>query len=74
VPLTSGFANDLDAIAAAVTGSTRLVFISNPNNPTGTALGRAVVERFLDSLRDDVVVVLTKPTGNSSPIPIAPTG
>jgi histidinol-phosphate aminotransferase len=58
VPLTSGFANDLDAIAAAVTGSTRLVFISNPNNPTGTALGRAAVERFLDSLRDDVVVVL----------------
>jgi histidinol-phosphate aminotransferase len=58
VPLTSGLAIDLDAIADAITGSTRLVFVSNPNNPTGTALGQAAVQRFLDRVPDRVVVVL----------------
>ncbi|MCP9621781.1 histidinol-phosphate transaminase [Nocardia otitidiscaviarum] len=58
VPLDHGYAHDLDALAAAVTPNTRAVFVCNPNNPTGTAHGRAAVERFLDAIPDTVLVVL----------------
>jgi histidinol-phosphate aminotransferase len=56
VPLRD-FAHDLDAIAAAVRKSTRLVFLGNPNNPTGTIYRRAAFERLLERLPKDVVVV-----------------
>jgi histidinol-phosphate aminotransferase len=50
--------HDLDAMAAAITERTRLVFVCNPNNPTGTAVRRAELERFLDQVPSDVLVVL----------------
>mgnify|MGYP003392429427 CR=1 FL=1 len=50
--------HDLDAMLARVTEKTRVVFIANPNNPTGTLLGQASVERFLSALPDTVVCVL----------------
>jgi histidinol-phosphate aminotransferase len=56
VPLRE-FTHDLDAIAAAVRKSTRLVFLGNPNNPTGTIYPRAAFERLLERLPGDVVVV-----------------
>jgi histidinol-phosphate aminotransferase len=49
---------DLDAILAAIDTKTRLVFLANPNNPTGTMLEAAVVERFLARIPGHVVVVL----------------
>ena len=58
VPLTSGDVHDLDAMAGAVTDRTRLIFVCNPNNPTGTVVHRAELERFLDRVPDDVLVVL----------------
>jgi histidinol-phosphate aminotransferase len=58
VALTREETHDLDAMAAAVTAHTRLVFICNPNNPTGTAVRRGELERFLDRVPSDVVVVL----------------
>ncbi|MFI6870857.1 histidinol-phosphate transaminase [Nocardia sp. NPDC050406] len=58
VPLNSEYAHDLDALAAAVTPNTRVVFVCNPNNPTGTAHRRADIERFLDVVPDTVLVVL----------------
>ncbi|HEX5565790.1 MAG TPA: histidinol-phosphate transaminase [Streptomyces sp.] len=58
VPLTEGEGHDLDAMADAVTDRTRLIFVCNPNNPTGTALRRAELERFLDRVPGDVLVVL----------------
>jgi histidinol-phosphate aminotransferase len=58
VPLTSGDVHDLDAMAAAVTDRTRLIFVCNPNNPTGTVVHRAELERFLDRVPNDVVVVI----------------
>ncbi|WP_371484354.1 histidinol-phosphate transaminase [Kitasatospora sp. NBC_00315] len=58
VPLTAGEEHDLDAMAEAITGRTRLVFVCNPNNPTGTAVRRAELERFLDAVPSDVLVVL----------------
>ena len=52
------FGHDLDAMRAAVRPNTRLVWIANPNNPTGTFLPYTQIEAFLRSLPDDVVVVL----------------
>lgn len=49
---------DLDAILAAIDSNTRIVFLANPNNPTGTMLEAATVERFLAQLPSHVVVVL----------------
>lgn len=49
---------DVDAILASVTENTRLVFIANPNNPTGTMIGEAEVTRLADGLPDHVLLVL----------------
>ncbi len=58
VPNTPAHAHDLGAMADAVTDHTRLVFVCSPNNPTGTALRRAELERFFDAVPDDVLIVL----------------
>ncbi|MFI7438603.1 histidinol-phosphate transaminase [Nonomuraea indica] len=57
VPL-AGEDHDLDAMAEAVTERTRMVFVCNPNNPTGTSVRRAQLESFLDRVPGDVLVVL----------------
>jgi histidinol-phosphate aminotransferase len=49
---------DPDAILAAIDGNTRLVFLANPNNPTGTMLDAGTVDRFLARVPGHVVVVL----------------
>ena len=49
---------DLDAIADAVNPDTRVVYLANPNNPTGTLLPAAEIDRFLDSLPEHVITVL----------------
>ncbi len=49
---------NLDAILAAVNAETRIIFLANPNNPTGTMLDAEVVERFVKRLPGHVVVVL----------------
>jgi histidinol-phosphate aminotransferase len=58
VPLTPDHALDLDGMLDAITDQTRVLFIANPNNPTGTALRTAGLTRFLDRVPDDVLVVL----------------
>lgn len=58
VPLTTGEVHDLDAMADAITDRTRMIFVCNPNNPTGTVVRRAELERFLDRVPGDVLVVL----------------
>jgi histidinol-phosphate aminotransferase len=58
VPLTAGHEHDLDAMLAAITPKTRMLFVCNPNNPTGTAIPRVELERFLDAVPADVLVVL----------------
>jgi len=57
VPLRDGV-HDLEAMAAAVTPKTRLLFVANPNNPTGTHVGRAALERLLREVPPDVVVAI----------------
>ncbi|HEX6354391.1 histidinol-phosphate transaminase [Actinophytocola sp.] len=57
VPNT-GHALDLDGMLAAVTDRTRVMFVANPNNPTGTALRTAELTSFLDRVPENVLVVL----------------
>jgi len=57
VPLRD-FSYDLEALAAAVTPATRIIYIANPNNPTGTAFGAGEFGAFLERVREDIVVVL----------------
>ena len=50
--------HDLAAMAEAITDRTRLIFVCNPNNPTGTVVGTAELEAFLDQVPADCLVVL----------------
>ncbi len=57
VPLRN-YTHNLDAMADAVTDRTRLIFVCNPNNPTGTTNTKDEVMRFLARVPDDVLVVM----------------
>jgi histidinol-phosphate aminotransferase len=57
VPL-SAETHDLAAMADAITERTRLIFVCNPNNPTGTVVHAGELEAFLDRVPDDCLVVL----------------
>lgn len=57
VPMKAGYRYDLDAMARALTPRTRIVFLANPDNPTGTAFGRAELEAFVARVPPDCLVV-----------------
>lgn len=50
------FTHDLDAMLAAITPETRVVFVANPNNPTGTMVNQVALDRFMERIPDHVVV------------------
>ncbi|MDR2463217.1 MAG: histidinol-phosphate transaminase [Verrucomicrobiales bacterium] len=52
------FAHDLDAMRAAIRSDTKLVFVTNPNNPTGTRADNEALEKFIVSVPENIVVVL----------------
>jgi len=52
------YAHDLDAMLAAITPGTRMIFIANPNNPTGTLLDKHALRNFLSQVPPQVLVVL----------------
>ncbi|MCX5781070.1 MAG: aminotransferase class I/II-fold pyridoxal phosphate-dependent enzyme, partial [Firmicutes bacterium] len=56
IPLID-FAHDLESMLAAITPKTKMVFICNPNNPTGTIVGAKAIESFMANVSDDVLVV-----------------
>jgi histidinol-phosphate aminotransferase len=58
VPLTRDLVHDLPAMAAAVTPQSRLMFVANPNNPTGTHVGRAALEHLLREVPPEVIVLM----------------
>ena len=57
VPL-SNFRIDLERISQAVTTETKIIFINNPNNPTGTVLSKEEMIGFLNEIPDDIIVAL----------------
>jgi histidinol-phosphate aminotransferase len=73
VPLR-GAAHDLAAMADAITGRTRLIFVCNPNNPTGTVVRRAELEEFLGRVPPDCLVVLDEAYGEYVRDPGVPDG
>ncbi|VAX31886.1 Biosynthetic Aromatic amino acid aminotransferase beta [hydrothermal vent metagenome] len=56
VPLIEGV-HDLQGMAKAITKKTKLVFVCNPNNPTGTIVGKSEVDAFLSEIPKNVLVV-----------------
>ena len=54
----ANYGHDLDAMRAAITNETRLVFVANPNNPTGTFIAAEKIHSFIQSVPSSVVVVL----------------
>jgi len=58
VPLDADFRHDLDAMADAVGPDTRIVFVCNPNNPTGTHVPADAVTRFVERMPNHVLVVI----------------
>jgi len=58
VPMKEGFRYDLEAMAAALTPKTKIVFLANPDNPTGTAFSRAELERFISKVPPTTLLVL----------------
>ncbi|MCP3799786.1 histidinol-phosphate transaminase [Allokutzneria sp. A3M-2-11 16] len=74
VPLTGAHALDLDAMLAAITEDTRLIFVCTPNNPTGTTLRRAELERFLDAVPRGPLIVLDEAYREFATDPDVPDG
>jgi histidinol-phosphate aminotransferase len=66
--------HDLDAMAAAIAEDTRLVFIANPNNPTGTWLAKDELLKFLRAVPERVVVVLDEAYTEYVELPEFPNG
>jgi len=62
IPLKNS-THDLDAISAAVTPETRLIFLDNPNNPLGTVINKRDFDRFLSDLPGHLLVVLDEAYG-----------
>ena len=52
------FAADLDAMVHAITPKTKIVFIANPNNPTGTLINQDDMDRFITRVPDEIMVVV----------------
>ncbi len=58
VTAAKDWGHDLDAMAAAVTENTKVIFIANPNNPTGTSFGKGEWDAFIRRVPERVLVVL----------------
>ncbi len=58
VAATKDYGHDLPAMLKAITSRTRLVFVANPNNPTGTFLPAKEIEAFIERVPSNVVVVI----------------
>ncbi len=52
------FGHDLDAMRALITDKTRVIFIANPNNPTGTWLSSSELQGFLNAVPSDIIIVI----------------
>jgi histidinol-phosphate aminotransferase len=57
-PMDKDFCFDLETIAATIDAATKIIFITNPNNPTGTFLHAKAVRAFIDGVPEDRIIVL----------------
>lgn len=57
VPMKN-YTHDVLAMAAAITPKTKMVFIANPNNPTGTMVGQELFDKFMNSIPEGVIVAI----------------
>ena len=64
--------HDLDAMAGAITAKTKIVFIANPNNPTGTMNTRAEMDRFMGRVPTMCSLPWMRLTLSTSPMPTIP--
>ena len=58
IPLDAGYRFDLEGLKQAISEKTRIIFLCNPNNPTGTVVPPAAIEAFLETLPEGILVVL----------------
>ena len=58
IPESDGLTHDLDAMPLAVSGKTKIICIANPNNPTGTLLSNDAIQKFLDGLPRDLIIII----------------
>ncbi len=58
VPVTDSYRFDLDAMAEAVSDRTKMIYIANPNNPTGTYITKKEFEAFMERIPADVLVIM----------------
>jgi len=58
IPVTSDYRYDLEVMAEAISDRTKMIYIANPNNPTGTYITKSEFERFMRKVPDDVIVVM----------------
>jgi histidinol-phosphate aminotransferase len=63
VPLDAKLCHDLDAMADAISDATKLVFVCNPNNPTGTSIGAEAFGAFMQRVPEGVVVAIDEAYG-----------
>ncbi|MBI5234353.1 MAG: aminotransferase class I/II-fold pyridoxal phosphate-dependent enzyme, partial [Deltaproteobacteria bacterium] len=56
IPLTRELVHDLDKMAESITERTRIIFIANPNNPTGTVVTQRMLDGFLQDIPEDIIV------------------
>ncbi len=54
---TPNFHQDLDAVSAAITPQTKIIFIANPNNPTGALVSQSEIDRLMSRVPENVIVV-----------------
>ena len=52
------FSHDLDAMLDSIKSNTKIIFIANPNNPTGSFIGRSEILKFLDKVPENIIVLL----------------
>jgi histidinol-phosphate aminotransferase len=74
VPMTADYRLDVDAFIDAVSPRTKMLFVCNPNNPTGTFVTREEVDRLLDAVPSDVLVVLDEAYAHFADHPDYPHG
>ena len=58
IPLTDDYRYDLEAMADRITDNTKMVYIANPNNPTGTYITRKEFEAFIERVPDDLIIIM----------------